>query len=240
MAKGIRANGATGADPELLGAIAESVRRSFQTAEDMALSFIREAIHQGAFPPGQRLNLDTIAATLGVSRMPVRASLRKLESEGLLRIHSYRGAIVSVLSAEEIAEIYELRILLESYLLERAIERIDDPVLDTLESIVTELENAQEPGERLEKRRSFYELLYEQADRPRALGQVNHLRGSVGRYLLLQRVHEHRGHTDFMGYLRERDVERAKAWLDAHLTRVSQTLQEMVQADSGSESTAAG
>ncbi|MCU1432689.1 MAG: transcriptional regulator, GntR family [Actinotalea sp.] len=216
------------AGPEELAAIAESVRGSFQTVEDMAQSYIREAIHQGAFPPGHRLNLDSIAATLGISRMPVRASLRQLESEGLLRINAYRGATVSVLRSEEIAEIYELRTLLETYLLERAGERMTDSVLDQLAAIVDELETSQELGPRLERRRSFYQLLYQQAQRPRALEQVNQLRGSVGHYLLLQRVDEHRGHETLLNFLRAGDVAGATAWLQRHLAHVSATLQEMV------------
>lgn len=216
-------------DADVLRGIADSVRGSFQTVEDMAQSFIREAIHRGAFPPGQRLNLDTIAATLGISRMPVRASLRQLESEGLLRIHPYRGATVSVLRPEEIAEIYDMRILLESYLLEHAIDNLDDDVLTRLESVVEDLERASDLGDRLEKRRLFYQVLYGQAQRPRTLMQVEHLRGSVGRYLLLQRVDEHHGHEVLMGYLRARDVEAARLWLSAHLRRVSSMLQEMVR-----------
>jgi DNA-binding GntR family transcriptional regulator len=221
-------------DPDVLLGIAESVRGSFQTVEDMAQSFIREAIHQGAFPPGQRLNLDTIAATLGISRMPVRASLRQLESEGLLRIHPYRGATVSVLRPEEIAEIYDMRVLLECYLLEHAIGNLDDGALAALESIVADLEKTDELGVRLEKRRQFYRTLYERAQRPRTLAQVDHLRGSVGRYLLLQRVDEHHGHEDLMGYLRAHDVDAAKAWLTTHLGRVSAMLQEIVRADQDS------
>ena len=223
------------ASDEELAAIAQLVRGSFQTVEDMAQSFIREAIHQGVFPPGQRLNLDRIAATLGVSRMPIRASLRQLEGEGLLRVHAHRGATVAVLSPQEIAEIYELRILLEGYLLERALARLDDSVLAQLEGMVAELEAAsnEDLGLSLEKRRAFYQLLYEQADRPRALNQVNQLRGSVGRYLLLQRVVEHHGHEEFLGFLRARDTKLATEWLTHHLEQVSQRLQELVtQAES--------
>ncbi|WP_409371407.1 GntR family transcriptional regulator [Mycolicibacterium murale] len=55
-----------------------------------------------------------MAESLGVSRMPVRASLRQLENEGLVQINHHRGATVSVLRPEEINEIYELRILLET------------------------------------------------------------------------------------------------------------------------------
>jgi DNA-binding GntR family transcriptional regulator len=213
---------------ERLDAIVESVRRTFSTVEDMAQSFIREAIVTGVFRPGQRLNLDAIAATLGISRMPVRASLRQLETEGLIQTTPYRGARVSVLTAAEIAEIYEMRIILESYLLEQLMPRIDDGLIDELETMVGQLERTEAVGPRVQRRLSFYQTLYEQADRPRALVQVNALRGSVGRYLLLQRVHEHHGHGDLIAFLRARDTAGAQAWLTGHLQHVSSRLQEMV------------
>jgi DNA-binding GntR family transcriptional regulator len=221
-------NNSSGTPDVALSAIADSVRGSFRTVEDMAQAFIREAIHQGIFLPGERLNLDSIAATLGVSRMPVRASLRQLEAEGLVRIHPHRGARVSVLAPEEIAEIYELRTLLETYMLELAIERIDDSLLDRLEALVHELEASDDLNYRLDKRWEFYQHLYERADRPRTLSLANHLRGSIGRYLLLQRVDEHRGHEDFMGHLREGDVKAATEWLRGHLEHVSASLQQII------------
>src|ERR1700754_1576784 len=156
-------------DSKALGNIADSARGTFKTVEDMTRAFIREAITQGIFRPGQRLNLDTIAGSLGVSRMPVRASLRQLENEGLVEIHPYRGATVSVLRPDEIAEIYELRILLESHLLTLAIESVDDEFVQRLEAIVHDLEDAEELSERLDRRYQFYEVLYQRANRPRAL-----------------------------------------------------------------------
>jgi DNA-binding GntR family transcriptional regulator len=218
-------------DAGILSNIADSVRGTFQTVEDMTQSFIREAIIQGVFRPGQRLNLDTIAGSLGVSRMPVRASLRQLENEGLVRIHPYRGATVSVLRPDEIAEIYELRILLESYLLKLAIEGMDDDLVDRLEGIVVDLENAEELSDRLDRRYQLYEQLYLRANRPRALAQVNNLRGAVGRYLLLQRVDEQHSHEELIRHLRNRDTKAATAWLVKHLRKVSDRLQAIVASD---------
>lgn len=227
MSRSAGDNGA-GASPVELRQLADSVRGSFKTVEEMAQAFIREAIHQGVFRPGERLNLDTIAATLDISRMPVRSSLRPLEAEGLVRIHPHRGATVSVLRAEEIAEMYELRALLEGYLLEHAMANLDEQVLDELDQIAKGLEDEHELASSLDLRWRFYQLLYEQAGRPRALQQVNHLRGSVGRYLLLQRVSEHPEHKVFVGYLRRQDLAAAKAWLAGHLAHVSESLQQMV------------
>jgi DNA-binding GntR family transcriptional regulator len=122
-----------------------------------------------------------------------------------------------------------MRIILECYLLEQLMPRIDDAFIDRLETMVGQLERTEAAGPRLQQRRSFYETLYERAERPRALAQVNTLRGSVGRYLLLQRAHEHHhGHEDLIGFLRARDLAGAQRWLTAHLRDVSNELQSMV------------
>lgn len=222
-------NGQSAAGQEVLDRLAQSVRGTFQTVEDMTQSFIREAILQGHFPPGQRLNLDNIAATLGVSRMPVRASLRQLEGEGLVRIHAHRGVTVSVLQPDEIAEIYELRILLETYLLERAMPHLTEDILRDLRRSAEAMETADDLADGLEIRKDFYERLYALAERPRALGEAKHLRGSVGRYLLLLRVtEEHGGHPGLLSHLEKGDLEGGKKWLRDHLSHVSEELQKLV------------
>jgi DNA-binding GntR family transcriptional regulator len=217
-----------------LSAIADSVRGTFQTVEGMTQSFIREAILQGIYKPGERLNQDAIADALGVSRMPVRASLRQLEAEGLVRIYPHRGATVSVLRPHEIAEIYELRVLIEGHLLELALANLTDDALADLEELVGHLDGDPLVPERLERRKEFYERLYELADRPRALGMAKQLRDSVGRYLLLIRSDELHPHEDLMVHLRSRDNAAAKRWLAAHLKSVSRKLQQVV-AQAGDE-----
>lgn len=209
--------------------VARDIRGTFRTAEGMTESFIRQAILRGVFLPGERLPQDEIATALGVSRMPVRASLRPLEAEGLLAIRPHRGAVVASLRREEIAELYEMRILLEVYLLERAIANLTDEDVHRLVSTAERLEGSAELAESLGARRAFYRELYALAGRPRAAALVDQLRDSVGRYLLLQRVDESpTGHFGLLDHVRHRDQAGASAWLEAHLRRVSDVLQHLV------------
>lgn len=208
---------------------AKEIRGAFLTAEEMAQSFIRQAILRGMFRPGERVPQDEIAAALGVSRMPVRASLRPLEAEGLLDIRPHRGAVVASLRREEITELYEIRVLLEDHLLVRAIENLTDRDVARLELIAARLEGADELADRLDARKEFYQQLYALADRPRAAALVEQLRDSVGRYLLLQRVDEgSKGHFELLDFVRSRDRAGARKWLKRHLRRVSEELQHLV------------
>ena len=211
--------------------IAQSVRSTFQTIEDMTRVFIREAILRGVYRPGERLNQDNIAEALGVSRMPVRASLRQLEAEGLLSIVPHRGAVVTTLSPAEIAEIYDMRCLLEPYLLEHAIEAITDEGIEAVDSLTARIASTDDPSERYELRRQYYATLYGFAGRPRAAQTAAQLRASVSRYLMIQHVDEHSTHGGLAPFLRTRDVEGASRWLVEHLREVGAQMQQLVETD---------
>ncbi len=213
-----------------LHVIASSFRETFRTAEQLATSFMREAITRGIYQPGERLPQESIAAILGISRIPVRAGLRQLEEEGLITISPHRGATVTTLVADEIAEIYELRTVLECLLLELCIPRLIDADISRLRSIVERLEAAPSETDTLEQRLSFYEELYAIAARPRTLKLVMRLRGEVDRYLLARRVVEDAaGHFALLEAIEQRDTRAAKRWMRHHLAKVSQRLQIAVR-----------
>jgi DNA-binding GntR family transcriptional regulator len=212
---------------------AGAFRESLKTIEERAQSFIRDAILRGEYKPGERLRQGELATLLGVSRMPVRASLRKLEAEGLVEIRPKVGAIVRALQPEQVVEIYELRIMLETYLLRHAAARLTP---QRLEKIGGELGRqgdaaAGTPGG-WGRRHSFYHSLYEFADRPRALELADRLRLAVGRYLLQQRIDEYSdAHLQLLDRLRVGDVDSAVAMLEEHLSKVSVQLQLLLRSD---------
>lgn len=228
-------DGSLGRDQELK-AMAEMTRESYQTVERKTQVFIRSAILRGLYRPGERLHQDRIAELLGVSRMPVRASLNQLVAEGLVTVRPHQGATVSALRPGEIAEYYELRILLESYLLEHAIPRLSPQRLQELSSLERRADDDREDAlaDRLERRRDFYRRLYELAGRPRALEMVEQLRTAVGRYLLLVRVDERpTAHLGLLEHLEQRDISGAQRWIAHHLNNVSTQLQHLVEEESG-------
>ena len=90
----------------------------------MVASVLREAIITGHLRANEPLPQDEIAAQLRVSHIPVREALRQLESEGLVTYQPNRGATVSALTSEEIREIYEIRVILETAAIRRAATRL--------------------------------------------------------------------------------------------------------------------
>src|SRR5678815_5398232 len=96
------------------------LRRATSTPDLIAES-LREEILRGVLAPGQALRQEELAERFGVSRLPVRDALLRLEAQGLVHVYPNRGAFVISLSADEVSEIYEMRILLEGDIIERAV-----------------------------------------------------------------------------------------------------------------------
>ncbi|MDW8339724.1 MAG: GntR family transcriptional regulator, partial [Thermoleophilia bacterium] len=75
--------------------------------------------------PGEKLSLHTLAAELGVSRSPVHQALTRLVSEGLLSVQARRGYFVTPVTAQALAEGYEVRLALELHAAEQTVGRLD-------------------------------------------------------------------------------------------------------------------
>jgi DNA-binding GntR family transcriptional regulator len=80
-----------------------------------AKAAIRKAILSGMYEPGQRLSEVEIGAALGISRGPVRESIRALASEGLLELVPHRGPVVKKFTHDEFQQLYEVRRALEGF-----------------------------------------------------------------------------------------------------------------------------
>jgi DNA-binding GntR family transcriptional regulator len=81
---------------------------------EAAYRHLRGAILSGSLLPGERISEPALADTLGLSRTPIREALQTLAKEGLVEVVAHKGARVRQLSVREIAEVYEVRALLES------------------------------------------------------------------------------------------------------------------------------
>ncbi len=79
-----------------------------QNSVEQAAQRIRDGILTGEFTSGARLKTAELAARLGVSTMPLREALRKLEGEGLVEIEPNRGATVRQLDQGFVSDLYEL------------------------------------------------------------------------------------------------------------------------------------
>ncbi|MBI5791131.1 MAG: GntR family transcriptional regulator [Rhodocyclales bacterium] len=93
---------------------------------DRVYNQLRDNIGSHQIRPGERLQEVSLAAQLGVSRTPVREALARLESEGMIVVEG-RGFVVPELTDADIAEIYELRFLLEPAAVRCAVAEVTGP-----------------------------------------------------------------------------------------------------------------
>lgn len=122
------------------GAVGTTIERSITEA---AIERIRGEILSGRIRPGERIRLRTLEQLLGVSHIPIREALRRLEGEGLVASVPQKGAIATPLSLDELAEVYELRKMLEPLLAARSVP-MDPAHLKLVERALLAMEAVEE------------------------------------------------------------------------------------------------
>lgn len=140
------------------------------TALEAVLAELRREIASGRLAPGAQLVQEDIAQRYGVSRVPVREALRILEGEGQLTYHAHRGYFVTLLSVDDLDEVYRLRELLETEALGRAVSAVTDEDIAELDAQLTRMEDASaaEDITRLtQENRNFHFAMFGLSDSPR-------------------------------------------------------------------------
>ncbi|VXC95744.1 Transcriptional regulator, GntR family [Burkholderia sp. 8Y] len=107
----------------------------FRTIQQYVLGALRAEILNGVYAPNTRLRQEEIAKRLSVSTTPVREAFRDLRAEGLVSIDPNKGVVTRPLTAADVSEIYELRMVLEPMLAERACAHATERDLAAAENV---------------------------------------------------------------------------------------------------------
>lgn len=99
---------------------------------------IRNMLFHSEIVPGQKISYRDLAERLGMSQTPVIQALKWLEFQQLVLHEPHRGYYTAPISLQEVEEIYDLRLLIESDLLQKTISRIDDNGLNRLQSALAD------------------------------------------------------------------------------------------------------
>jgi DNA-binding GntR family transcriptional regulator len=201
-----------------------------QATHELVAAVLREAITTGQLRANEPLPQDEIASQLRVSHIPVREALRQLQSEGLVDYQPNRGATVSALAPAEIAEIYQIRSILETAAIRQAAPRLTAAQLERARVILDRAEQATDGATWGSLDVEFHQLIYDLGARPRLGEMIAGLLRRVDRYwlahglMLKYRVEFEREHRALLAALERHDSERAAALLESHLAGASRLL----------------
>ena len=168
--------------------------------------------------------------------MPVRESLRRLETEGLVDFVPHCGAIVAMLSTDDIIEIAEMRVALECLALERSFERYVETHLDEAEALYLEMDEASALTAFTDLNRRFHMALYGMKPGARLRRQIDQLYDAYDRYFAVehsradQRERSQKEHRAILDACRGRDLPAARRALRRHIGQAATKLAARLRA----------
>lgn len=195
-----------------------------------------EAIASGSLPAGFRLREIPLAEHYGCSTTPVREALRRLEHEGLVKVHARRGAEVTSVSADEVDHLYEARLVLECYAVRRAAERKPGPDdLAEVRRIVDEQKSLVGQDEKPKRDADFHRDITKLGGNPviaemveRTVRQIEAVQARTHGWVRGEMARTSKSHAMIINAVAKGDVDRADRLMREHLERVRQLVRDKI------------
>ena len=184
---------------------------------------LKELIMDGEMVRGTKITETSIAKMFDVSPTPVREAFRKLASDGLIEVASWKGVIVKGIEQKDLLEIYECREALEGMVGKLAVRNITKEDIDILEGILERCNDAKTPEILIELNTEFHNELLRIAKNERLSKLLNELmvvilydRDISGRYSVRRKeiVAEH---LDILKYLKKKDEKKVSELMAKHI-----------------------
>jgi DNA-binding GntR family transcriptional regulator len=204
------------------------------------IASLRSAIETGLLQPGERLIERDLCEQLSVSRTSLREALRELQALGALAQIDNRGLVVGTLSAEEAANVYSIRAVLEALVVGQFVERASDEQIDQLRGYGDTLKKAYRSGSVehiLRAKRAFYDGICSGAQNALAFDMINRLtlRTSMLRSRSLARKARQKESVKeieaILAAIEARDAEAAKRAAATHVVHASHSALQMPSVD---------
>jgi DNA-binding GntR family transcriptional regulator len=212
---------------------------SFQTKIDIVSDRIRESILDGTLKPRERIQINSVAEALGFSIIPVREGIRRLEVEGFLEIRPHKGVYVREPNIHELADIFEVRILLECRAARLALEKMTRSDLEELKTVHAAMERLTEELGRasilkyFSLNRKFHGMLYKCSGNPFLCKTIDGIAINIEPHLLryisspASRKNAQENHEEMLKACEQGDVERVEDTITRHLRSILATIVEL-------------
>lgn len=215
------------------------------TLPEFVYGDIREKIFSGEFEQGMQLRQEKIAKMLGVSRLPVREALTRLEVEGLVTLRPRQGFVVATLRLEDIDELFDLRSVVEDRAAYIATVNRTEEDIEALRKIVEQMEKAR-PGSNQDLvdfsnlNRAFHERLFLTSRREMMCNLLSSLQDKAERYvrmgarLVSDLAEAHREHRAIFEAFERGDADDAGRRSRIHVQNTGRRLLESLRKQRGS------
>jgi len=189
---------------------------------------VKEIIVRGEIPAGKRMIESEIAASMGISRTPVREAVHKLEAEGLLQPLPRGGYVVRGLSLPDIEETFEIRSILESFAAYLAANRHSSKEILPLEKKMEEFQRYLDRDDLKELTRintEFHDLLYALSRSQRLIKMIHDLRDEIYflRKMILNSVDmarlSNKDHREIIKAIKKREDKKVEKLVRDHILR---------------------
>ncbi|WP_195340562.1 GntR family transcriptional regulator [Fusobacterium sp. 1001295B_180824_G3] len=184
-------------------------------------SILRKAIFSGDIKAGEELSLTDVANKLNVSRTPVREAFQILESENLLELRMNKGAIVKCIDDNFFKDYYEVRILLETKAIEKAINNNID--VSYLEKIHNDFErNIESSTEEDYKKynQNFHFYIWKNANNEKLFSILLSLWNGPSFQIIGKRNYVNDSleeHKEIIEAIKEKNIKKAISCVETHL-----------------------
>ena len=194
-------------------------------AVSKAYNYIYNAIICGDLPLGSPISEGSVSEALGISRSPVRDAIKLMQAEGLVTHYQSMGTFVTDITKQDLQEIFELRILLETYALRTSIKYIPAEELNTLEQTFLKIDN--HPASELvyESNATLHRLIIDYCGNKRLISFYDKLSAQfaiVNKLSSFTHPHFVDTHLKILRSIRNRDISSAEQNLLEHLFEVKE------------------
>jgi DNA-binding GntR family transcriptional regulator len=219
--------------PLVIGARTSVRAVQHKTVAEAVADALRNRILSGDLPEGALLRQELLAQELGVSRIPLREAFRCLEAEGLVTIVPHRGTVVSAPAINEIAELFDLRAMIEPDLIERAVPQLSPADLRNAEHILAQYKAAFAQRDVLAwgtLNTQFHLALLRPSGRSRSLQLAQSLLDQTDRYTRMQLLltggqsRAQQEHTALLRACRKGNGDKAAELLRRHVLNAGKSL----------------
>ena len=199
---------------------------------DTVTAALRDLILKGSLGVGVQLKQEALAQRFGVSRIPVREALRRLQAEGLIEHTAHQGSVVATKSIPELLEILDIRIGLETRALKLAVPNMTRADLAAATEILRRYDASDSPREWTELNLAFHLALYRPSGRPRLVKMIEEIVRGASIHLrthqssIVGRKSSQTEHRALLRACTRGDVEQAVRLLEEHIQHTQRVLLE--------------